>query len=337
MTTFKTPSTKIDTVPLQEPVHKVKPEIYDPKVGTFIPTEESVSETSMHKDNEIEYEDDPEYKKDKTISSIFVGIAAIALLGAGFMYLNQQETVVRNSTIVNEVIEQSFKDSTSTVDADIGNTDKTKSLIEQYKTKIIEMSGNTSQVPVEIISAETVVRSDLFAGNSSIIISSSSVASTTTTQKTNRNQKLTEMLSSETLGISFLKDPYWKELVRPNGLILRNVGPDSESVITLIRFKGTSVTTEDPEKGSVTYYYDLVEKSWMSIEIPPSFKGGDTVTPLSYIPIRYTKSGLPLFLGTSTYKTYIVALSISDFVIVNINGNGNMDIIDEFIREIKKI
>jgi hypothetical protein len=213
--------------------------------------------------------------------------------------------------------------------------------MEQYKARLVELQSTVSNRPTQNISAsaeQTAQENTGVTGQELVKSDKSNISLTHTATNTiefNRVQKLTEIVFSDALGVSFLKDPYWKQTVKNNTVTLSRVGPNSDNVITLIRFKGVSVTTEDSIRGSVTYYYDTTDKSWMIIELDPSVQEGDTVKPQPYIPLRYTKSGLPLLSGTSRYKTYVVVRGVQDFIIVNINGSGYTDILDDFVHEIR--
>ncbi len=51
-------------------------------------------------------------------------------------------------------------------------------------------------------------------------------------------------------------------------------------------------------------------------------------TPQKATPIFYTVSGLPVFAGTTRWKTNIVAISQNKFAVINITGSGWTKVID---------
>lgn len=308
----------------------------EPHLRSFVP-EVPIQES----ETQPVFEDiDPEEQKDRTLSIIFVLIGTLTLLsGVGYFIKSRIEPT--RTDIVSELY-VSDADLTPETSPNIENAPvygsvEQDELVRKYKERLEEQRQIT-------LTEETFAKQNQPSASSStstpnyvvtetIIRATSTGAGTTT----NRTQALTERATSSALGISFLKDPFWKQTTKGKSIILKEVGPTTKDTIIMTRFRGTSVTTEDPKYGNVTYFYDSVNKAWMRIYHDGTLSIGEKVLPEIFVPIQTTKYRKPIFEGTSRYKTLIVAFGSEDFLIVNINGTGYTKILDSFVKEISTI
>jgi hypothetical protein len=150
-----------------------------------------------------------------------------------------------------------------------------------------------------------------------------------------RTDLLSEKVTSSALGITFIKDPFWKQTTSGTAVTLTQVGPEARDVIYMKRFYGASVATEDSANGNVMYFYDAKKSSWMKAEYSGQTLnqsgGGTKGIPVAFVPTHFTKGGKPIFEGTNQTRTLIIALDTADFIIVNISGTGYAGILDYFV------
>ncbi len=108
-----------------------------------------------------------------------------------------------------------------------------------------------------------------------------------------------------------------------------NVGPDGGNSIDVTIQAGNKVTTTDNKFGEVSYFYDNSAGGWMTI-------GNDGITKpasASY----YTVSGLPVFMGTNRWKTTIVPLSTTKFLVIHITGSGWTAVVDPLTKTVLNV
>lgn len=321
-----------------KPLHDSENAVFstEPHLRSFIP-EKSDSEPEVAPVFEdIESED----QKDKTLTTVFILIGSLTLIAAvGYFITNKieptrtnivSELYVSDSEITPEVSEQEDTGAT------YGSLEQDE-LVRKYKERLEEQRLITlnEETFAKLNQSSTSIPSDTpkYVVTETVVRASSTRVGTTT----NRIQELTEVVNSTELGISFLKDPFWKQTIKGNSIILKDVGPTTKDTIIITRFKGTSVTTEDPKFGNVTYFYDVVNKTWMRIYHDGNLMLGQKVVPEMFTPFQTTKYMKPVFEGTGRYKTLIIAFSSEDFLIANINGTGYTSILDSFVREIRNI
>lgn len=281
---------------------------------------------------------DPEEQKDRTLSIVFVLIGTLTLIsGVGYYVKNRVEPT--RTDIVSELYVSESDLATST-SPNIQNTPvygstEQDELVRKYKERLEEQRQIT--LSEETFAKQNQPNTSSSTNTPKYIITETVIRATSTSlgTTTNRTQTLSEQATSSALGISFLKDPFWKQTTKGKSIILKEVGPTTKDTITMTRFRGTSVTTEDPKYGNVTYFYDSVNKTWMRIYHDGALSIGDKVLPEIFVPIQTTKYRKPVFEGTGRYETLIIAFGSEDFLIVNINGTGYTKILDSFVREIR--
>ena len=108
-----------------------------------------------------------------------------------------------------------------------------------------------------------------------------------------------------------------------------NIGPDGGNSIDVTVQDGNKVTTTDNKFGEVSYFYDTHDGEWMTI-------GNDGVTKPAKISY-YTVSGLPVFMGTNRWKTTIVALSTTKFLVIHITGSGWTAVVDSLTKTVLNV
>jgi hypothetical protein len=334
----------------QVPDEALQPKIEEPHIGSFIKKKpDDEIENSAPKEEENFEDLDPEEKKDYTLSIAFTLIAALTFI-AGSAYYVKNYIKPSQSAPISEL----FIDSLDAVNG-VNNADgnvldqgtlsaadelirKYKENLDQEKIKSASQSG-TSTYTTSTLDGDTFAKpatvGGISAGTSTggIGTNKPSINIATTT----RMQNLTEPVTSKELGISFLKDPFWNQTAKGENIILKNVGPAGKDVIYMTRFRGASVITEDAMNGSVIYFYQPEQKTWMRIEYTGDLTKQRDLIPEAFAPIRATRDRKPIFDGTSRVKTLIVALGISDFIIVNISGSGYSAILDSFVSGIQAL
>lgn len=308
----------------------------EPRLRSFVPE----APTQELETTPVFEDIDPEEQKDTTLSIVFLLIGTLTLIaGVGYFIKNRVEPT--RTDIVSELYVSDSdlvpETNPSTENAPSYGSVEQDELVRKYKERLetqrqITLTEETFAKP-DKPSATSSSDTPKYIVTETIIRATSTGAGTTT----NRVQSLTERATSSALGISFLKDPFWKETTKGKSIVLKEVGPTTRDTIIMTRFQGTSVTTEDPKYGNVTYFYDSVNKTWMRISHDGTLSVGEKVIPEIFVPIQTTKYKKPIFEGTSRYKTLIIAFGSEDFLIVNINGTGYTKILDSFVKEILSI
>lgn len=308
----------------------------EPHLGSFVP-----EMPTQEPETTPVFEDiDPEEQKDRTLSIVFLLIGTLTLIaGVGYFIKNRVEPTRTNIVSELYVSDADFVPETnpSAESAPVYGSAEQDDLVRKYKERLEEQRQNTL---TEETFAKPIKSSASSSSNTPELIITETIIRATSTSAgttTNRVQTLAERATSSALGISFLKDPFWKETTKGKSIILKEVGPTTRDTIIMTRFRGTSVTTEDPKYGNVTYFYDSVNKKWMRIYHDGTLSVGEKVTPEILVPTQATKYRKPIFEGTGRYKTLIVAFGFEDFLIVNINGTGYTKILDSFVKEILSI
>lgn len=301
--------------------------VEEPHMGSFI--KETLDDSNIDLVSKVEeFEDlDPEEKKDYTLSIAFTLIAALTLIAGGAYYIKHYIKPAKSAPISELYIDSSNEVSgMNNANGEVlaqGTLSAADELIRKYKE-------NADQMNVE----------SLAGASSTTTYATSTVDTDTFSMKiatTTRTQSLTELVTSKELGISFLKDPFWTQTTKGESVVLKNVGPSGKDVIYMTRFRGASVTTEDAMNGSVIYFYQIEQKTWMRIEYTGDLTKQRELIPEAFAPIRATKDRKPILDGTNRTKTLIVALSINDFIIINISGSGYSAVLDSFVGGIQAV
>lgn len=308
----------------------------EPHLRSFIPeTSNQESETPPI------FEDiEPEDKKDKTLSTVFILIGALTFITAIGYFITNKVNPVRTN-IVSELYvsdsEVAPESEPETENPTMYGSLEQDELVRKYKERLEEQ--RLISLNEDTFARQNLATTSAASNTPSYIITETVVRATSTNASTTRQrtQELTEVVNSTELGISFLKDPFWKQTTKGKNIILKDVGPTSKDTIIITRFQGTSVTTEDPKYGNVTYFYDVTNKTWMRVYHGDSLVLGQKVIPEKILPLQTTKYNKPILEGTSRHKTLIIAFTAEDFLIVNINGTGYTQILDSFVREIRSI
>lgn len=106
--------------------------------------------------------------------------------------------------------------------------------------------------------------------------------------------------------------------------------------ITMQYISGNSITDTDAKFGPVTYYFDARTQQWMRSSPDESGNQPGLIVTIAS-PIAYTGSGLAIFRGTGRWLTYIIPLSHTTFLKLNISGSGNTEPLRSLVQTIKKI
>ena len=314
--------------------------------------ESQILSSSIHPTEEdVELYEDVEDKKDFSIRITLMLITALTLIGAIAFYVSKYTHPEQGRV--------SLLDSIFTQDpqSDVNTSTVADVLAQQNQDNLarrdlIAQSSSSTHASSTALSSVTLNR-DTFApvpkktssnlnGSASkniiteyIIRATSSNSFSTTT----RVDVLSTMTISRDLGISFKVDPYWQVTPKWNTpyptVRITKVGPRATDVITMTRFSGTSVSTEDSINGNVMYYYDPKTQLWMTLNYTNSTPINQSLSATSFTPTSFTVNQKPILKGTTPTKTLIVALNTNDFIIVNISGSGYSSILNEFVKNIR--
>lgn len=137
--------------------------------------------------------------------------------------------------------------------------------------------------------------------------------------------------------ISFIKPSGWMKIDADNKIVLKYVGVQNEigDTMTIQYVSGDKITDTSGKFGPVTYYFDTSTSKWMRSS-PDERTGDATEIVVPAVPIL-TINGLLVFSGTSSWLTYIIPLSHTTFLKLNISGSGNTQPLTDLLRTIKKI
>ncbi len=148
------------------------------------------------------------------------------------------------------------------------------------------------------------------------------------------------LIQSSEWGVQFKKETDWDitEQSRDAVVLKKRSGFDSGDRITVTFSSGTAMTDTDAKFGPVTYFYAATGPNGANwYRKRGDEMTGDTETVTLATPAAYTADGMLAFLGTSRWKTYIVPLSKTHFMKINITGSGKTDALDVLLKTVKKI
>lgn len=157
--------------------------------------------------------------------------------------------------------------------------------------------------------------------------------------QTQNGDELDETVTTKTnWGVSFINPSGWKPTINTNRVTFLQQGGQSEGdEITIDYISGNSITDTDAKFGSITYSYDSTRQTWVETNDQEGEGISPHTTPTPATPVTYTTSGLPVFRGTRRWLTYIVPLSHTTFLKLNISGSGYTQTLTDFVKTIKKI
>lgn len=309
--------------------------------------------SSIHPaEEDVELYEDVEDKKDFSIRITLMLITALTLIGAIAFYVSKYTHPEQGRVSLLDSIftqdPQSYA-STSTV-ADVLAQQNQDNLARR---DLIAQSSSSTRASSTALSSVTLNRdtfapvpkktasSNLNGAASKNIITEYIIRATSSNSfsTTTRVDVLSATTISKDLGVSFKVDPYWQVTPKWNTpyptVRIAKVGPRATDVITMTRFSGTSVSTEDSINGNVMYYYDSNTQLWMTLNYTNSTPINQSLSATSFTPTSFTVNQKPILKGTTPTKTLIVALNTNDFIIVNISGSGYSSILNEFVKNIR--
>lgn len=132
-------------------------------------------------------------------------------------------------------------------------------------------------------------------------------------------------------GISFVVPREWKITNDVDSQVVL-MHTSSQDRITLDYTRSQSYTDIDTKFGNVTYEYNDVAQKWYQVTDTESGSGQKMSEAK---PAFYLYNVIPVFLGTSRWKTYIITISDDQFIKVNITGSGNTQPLEEFVKSIE--
>ena len=129
-------------------------------------------------------------------------------------------------------------------------------------------------------------------------------------------------------GYSFYYPKTWKVSSTDNRVMIINFGPTkndpSPDSISISEIQDSKAFVTDSKLGNTTLYYDDNSKQWMKT----SPGAGELYETKPAKVALNTISGLPVYSSTGRWKTVIVPLSHTKFLIVNITGSGYTTALD---------
>ncbi|MDB5254907.1 MAG: hypothetical protein JWL92_283 [Candidatus Nomurabacteria bacterium] len=140
-------------------------------------------------------------------------------------------------------------------------------------------------------------------------------------------------------GVSFYKGTTWNITTTTNSevILTQTTGEWKGDTITIDYVPATSVTSEDAKFGNISYSYDESKQGFISTSNISGEKSTTATGPVPAIVVAHTADNLPVFPGTKRWLTYIVPLSHTTFLKLNITGSGNTDALKELIKTVKKV
>lgn len=143
----------------------------------------------------------------------------------------------------------------------------------------------------------------------------------------------TSTIVKDNWGIVVTKDNDWKTLTNDdNQMVLEHIAGHIGDRITISYIKGYDITDTDPKFGSVKFYWDNGTNKWM---MNVTKANGATKTGENAKVVLYRNP--PVFLGISSYRTYIIPLSHTAFVKLNVVGSGDTSELDNIVNSLTVI
>jgi hypothetical protein len=137
-------------------------------------------------------------------------------------------------------------------------------------------------------------------------------------------------------GVSLTKASGWALTSNTSGKVLLTEVSQPGDEISVDYVSGTTITDTDSKFGSITYLYDSTKQMWMETDNEEGEGVSPHPTPVQAIAVMYTADGLPVFKGTARWETFIVPLSHTTFLRLNIGGSGYSQPLNDLVKTIKK-
>jgi hypothetical protein len=140
-------------------------------------------------------------------------------------------------------------------------------------------------------------------------------------------------------GLVFAKGSDWN--VIENGadrIVLEGTSDQSNGdKITASYVPSNSITDVDAKFGNVTYFYDSAKQQWMAEGNGYFGKGfieNVATSAIVAVPKFYVDMH-PVFIGTGRWETFIIPISETSFLKLNITGSGYAKPLDEIVSTLK--
>ncbi|MDP4007543.1 MAG: SoxR reducing system RseC family protein [bacterium] len=141
-------------------------------------------------------------------------------------------------------------------------------------------------------------------------------------------------------GISFRKPANWETISDTNEKIEleQTSGEWVGDRMDISFLTGSTITTDDAKFGSLTYYYDENSERWMRQGSALEYEGVAGPVPAApYSDYSYTEDGLPVFVGTTRWATFIIPLSHTSFLKLHITGSGYTQPLRDMLRTVRTL
>lgn len=137
-------------------------------------------------------------------------------------------------------------------------------------------------------------------------------------------------------GISLEKPSGWNIITTTdNQITIKQDLPDGAGdVMTVDYVTGDSITDTDAKFGNITFFYDSTRQTWMKSYLDEQSNTQlitEVATPEMIV------DGLSVFKGTGRWLTYVIPLSHTNFIKINITGSGNLNPLNNLLSTIKTI
>ncbi|GEM_PF-2921768 len=146
-----------------------------------------------------------------------------------------------------------------------------------------------------------------------------------------------DLISKNNWGVSFMRASDWRTTVdTDNQVVLQQVsGQWKGDKIKIDYFSGERIFDESTKFGDVTYWYDSNQQKWMT-RLDEVHGQNGTEKPANLEAVRnFLKVNFLVFSGTGRSVTYIIPLSHTTFLKLNISGSGNPQALTDLVKTIK--
>jgi len=166
---------------------------------------------------------------------------------------------------------------------------------------------------------------------------------TTTNTNPNGNDYQPHLVTNENLiikndwGVSFEKGADWTITSNTGSAVdlKQTSGNNIGDTISVQYVSGNKITDTDAKFGNITFFYDTNAQMWMETNDEQGGPEHEVTGPA--LPTLQTKDNTLVFKGVGRWATYIVPLSHTTFLKLNITGGGLSQPLTDLVKTIKKI
>jgi hypothetical protein len=158
------------------------------------------------------------------------------------------------------------------------------------------------------------------------------------------NSQTTNTIDENTItksdwGVSFAKTSDWN--ITGNAAsevkLTEASGEDAGDTMTIDYVSGQNIMDTDAKFGTITFSYDETKQIWVETDNEEGEGVSPHTTPVAATTTIYTTDNLPVFTGTGRWLTYIIPISHTTFLKLNITGSGSTQALEDLVKTLKKI